>query len=223
MIPYWTDEIDLHLVTFTKRTQLLASPELGDVRHTGLVASGHKDLARELLALVRDQKPDLIHTTLFDADILGRLVGMRCRIPVSSSLVNLNYGPEQRARPGQRKSTLYGAQLVDMGSARAVSRFHALTKSVADTMAARLLIRRSRVEVIPRGRERCVLGARTTERRAKVRRVLDIGSGPLLIAAARHEYQKGLDVLIRAVPLVLAAFPDTRILVGGRTGLKQMH
>jgi glycosyltransferase involved in cell wall biosynthesis len=41
---------------------------------------------------------------------------------------------------------------------------------------------------------------------------------PLVVAAARHEYQKGLDVLVRAWPAIRAAVPGARLLIGGRRG-----
>ena len=45
--------------------------------------------------LATERRPDLLHTTLFEADIAGRTAGWSRRLPVVSSLVNLAYGPEQ--------------------------------------------------------------------------------------------------------------------------------
>jgi glycosyltransferase involved in cell wall biosynthesis len=48
-----------------------------------------------------------------------------------------------------------------------------------------------------------------------------LGAGPderLLLAVARHEYPKGLDVLLRALPLVRAQEPRVRLLVAGPEG-----
>jgi glycosyltransferase involved in cell wall biosynthesis len=98
-------------------------------------------------------------------------------------------------------------------------RFHALTDHVATVMARRLAIPRHRIDVIPRGRDPVRLGTRTDERRAAARRELGVGPDePLVIAAARHERQKGLDVLLRAVPAVLARQPRTRFVIAGRNG-----
>jgi glycosyltransferase involved in cell wall biosynthesis len=75
------------------------------------------------------------------------------------------------------------------------------------------------VEVIPRGRDPARLGDRTPERRARVRAGLGLAEGvPLLLAVARHEHQKGLDVLLEALPRVLAHTPEARLLVAGRDG-----
>jgi glycosyltransferase involved in cell wall biosynthesis len=44
------------------------------------------------------------------------------------------------------------------------------------------------------------------------------GGAPLVLAAARQEHQKGLDVLLEALPGVLASHPDARLLLAGRDG-----
>ena len=62
-------------------------------------ALGRAESAARVSALVRDRRPDLVHTTLFDADLVGRVGGWAARVGVVSSLVNVAYGPEQRANP----------------------------------------------------------------------------------------------------------------------------
>jgi glycosyltransferase involved in cell wall biosynthesis len=180
---------------------------------------GRRGWVRRAVALVRDRRPDLVHTTLFEADIAGRLAGASARVPVVSSIVNVGYGPAERKEPGIRPWRLMGAQLFDIATARLVRRFHAVSRHVADVMAPRLLVPRSRVDVVPRGRDPEALGVRTPERRARVRSKLGADSGDrLLLAVARQEYQKGLDVLLRALPDVQAEFPRARLMVAGREG-----
>jgi glycosyltransferase involved in cell wall biosynthesis len=100
-----------------------------------------------------------------------------------------------------------------------VVRFHANASYIADLMAPRLHIPRNRVEVIPRGRDPARLGERTRERSARVRATLGAAAGgPLVLAVARHEHQKGLDVLLEALPQVLERAPEARLLVAGRDG-----
>jgi glycosyltransferase involved in cell wall biosynthesis len=180
---------------------------------------GRPGWARRALQLVRRRQPDLVHTTLFEADIAGRIAASIAGIPVVSSLVNVEYGPEQISDPRLRTWKLRGAQLLDMLTARRVVRFHAITRHVADVMAARLRIPRNRIAVVPRGRDPEQLGARTPERREAIRRSIGVGPDTLLIlAAARQEYQKGLDVLVRAMPEVLKAVPSARLAIAGRDG-----
>jgi glycosyltransferase involved in cell wall biosynthesis len=86
-------------------------------------------------------------------------------------------------------------------------------------MSTRLRIRPSRIDVIPRGRDPELLGSRTEVRRQRVRRELNVDpKSKLLIAAARQEHQKGLDVLLDAMPAVVGAVPEARLLIAGREG-----
>lgn len=223
MVPFWTDRMDVHVVTFSNWDHLADDLISAGATVTNLSSQGRLDLARELASLVRSSRPDLIHTTLFDADIIGRLAAVRTRTPVSSSLVNVNYGPEQLTIPGRRRRALLAAQMADATTAQAVRRFHSLTHHVADVMSRRLLIRRSKIDVIPRGRDASLLGLRTPETRSEVRAALGIGAEPLVLAAARHEWQKGLDVLLQAAPRVLRSHPTATFLIGGRHGAQTEH
>ena len=167
--------------------------------------------------LVADVRPDLVHTTLFEADLVGRAAAGR--VPVVTSLVNHAYGAAQADAPGLRRWKLGAARLLDAASARRVVRFHAISGHVAELMAARLRVPRERIEVVPRGRDPAALGTRTPARRAAARAALGLGPDtPLVLAAARHEHQKGLDVLLAAFPAVARAAPGARLAVAGRTG-----
>jgi glycosyltransferase involved in cell wall biosynthesis len=167
--------------------------------------------------LVAGSRPDLVHTTLFEADLAGRAAAGRVR--VVTSLVNDAYGTTQAGAPGVAGWKLEAARLMDAVSARRVARFHAISGHVADRMAARLRIPRDRIEVVPRGRDPAALGARTPARRAAARAALGLGPDtPLVLAAARHEHQKGLDVLLAAFPAVAAAVPRARLAMAGRSG-----
>ncbi|MEY2478453.1 MAG: hypothetical protein QOG87_3768 [Actinomycetota bacterium] len=162
-------------------------------------------------------RPTLVHTTLFEADVIGRVAARRTRTPVVSSLVNEGYGPEF-ARGGGARWKLRSAQIVDAATARLVTRFHAVTASVADTMTSRLRLPRHRVDVVHRGRDPNALGRRSADRTAATRARLGLGEGPLLLAAGRQEYQKGFDVLLSAFPEISALLPGATLLVAGRAG-----
>jgi glycosyltransferase involved in cell wall biosynthesis len=203
---------------------LLDRPELVD-RLTAAGASvllpltsrGRVRRARELEQRIRSAAPDLVHTTLYESDVLGRVAARRAGVPVVSSLVNVAYGRDQREHLSRAK--LAGAQALDMATARLVTRFHALTQHVRSEMSRRLLIPPTRIDVIPRGRDRLLLGTRSPARTAEVRQRLGVRPGSfLVVSAARHEYQKGLDVSVQAVARLRATGTDVTYLVAGRTG-----
>jgi glycosyltransferase involved in cell wall biosynthesis len=111
------------------------------------------------------------------------------------------------------------ARWTDAGTARLVRRFHAVTKQVADVMAARLRLPRERIDVVPRGRNPEMFGRRDSNHLLATRALLGIApDAPLLVSVARHEYQKGLDVLLRATAQVITDVPALRVVIVGRTG-----
>jgi glycosyltransferase involved in cell wall biosynthesis len=166
-----------------------------------------------------ERRPHLVHTTLFEADVVGRTAAKFARVPVVSSLVNVAYGPDQVSDPRLSAWKIRSAQFVDAVTAHNVRRFHAITGHLADVMSSRLRISRARFDVIPRGRDPDALGIRTPIRRARVRAQLGIGADdPLLLAAARHEYQKGLDLLLKAFSFVVREQPNARLFIAGRDG-----
>ena len=60
--------------------------------------------ARALRRIIRRERPDLVHTTLFDADIAGRLAAWGTGVPVLSSLVNDTYGQARQTDPNVARS-----------------------------------------------------------------------------------------------------------------------
>jgi glycosyltransferase involved in cell wall biosynthesis len=182
-------------------------------------SGGRLGWLRRARQLLNARAPDLLHTTLFEADVVGRIAAFANRVPVVSSLVNVMYGPEQLHDPSLRPWKVRGAQALDAVTARRVARFHAITGYVADVMARRLRIARDLIDVIPRGRDPGELGLRSPERTARARLGLGIGADEtLVLAAARHERQKGLDVLLEAFPLVLRKVPKAKLVIAGRGG-----
>lgn len=184
-----------------------------------LVAGGRLGALREIRRLLVERRPDLLHTTLFESDVLGRAASVRTGVPAVTSLVSDSYGPAHVHDPGLRAWKVRGAQLVDAVTARQAVRFHAITRYVAEVCSARLRIPAGRIDVIPRGRDPARLGTRSAERRRSVRAALGVDeTTPLLLAVARQERPKGIDRLLDALPSVAASHPGVRLLVAGREG-----
>ncbi|AXI76660.1 glycosyltransferase [Peterkaempfera bronchialis] len=196
-------------------------PELAAAGATlfGVHRAGRSGRVRGLYELLRERRPDLVHTTLFESDVLGRSAALAARVPVVSSLVNSSYGPEHVHARGLSPWKVRAAQAVDGVTAQGTRRFHALTRHVAGAMSRRLRISPDRIDVIPRGRDPELLGTADPERRAKVRASLGLPQEvPLVLAAARQQYQKGLDVLLESWPRVRRAVPEAVLLLAGGPG-----
>jgi glycosyltransferase involved in cell wall biosynthesis len=211
--------VDLEVAYLHERPGVRDDLMAAGVKLTPLTdVDGRLGWLRRARRLIYDRQPDLVHTTLFEADIVGRVAARLTRTPVVSSLVNVNYGPEQLSDRRLVPWRLRGAQIVDATTARLVVRFHAVSEDVANIMSTRLRIRSELIEVIPRGRDSARLGVRSDERKVQVREQLGMQDERVLLAVGRHEYQKGLDVLMAALPGLLASVPGARLLIAGREG-----
>lgn len=213
--------IDLHIAYLVERDGLRR-----DLTGAGIpvvsLATGNRDRRRWLrrtIDLVQHLQPDVVHTTLFEADLAGRRAAARLGIPCVSSLVNTVYGRTEASRDDLPRLKLRAAQAIDALTARRVTRFHAVTQHVAAVMRRRLMIPAHKIEVIPRGRDASALGRRSVERSRVTRRRLGVAANvPLILAVGRQEPQKGLDILLMALAAVRSQFPDARLVVAGREG-----
>ena len=213
--------IDLHVAYLVEREGLRREIERAGVPVVSLAAPGaqRRDWYARATELVGELRPDVVHTTLFEADLAGRRAAARHGVPAVSSFVNTTYERAQAGRENVSRVRLRAAQAADAYTARTVTRFHAVTEHVAQVMSRRLLVPRSKIDVIPRGRDGDVLGRRSPARTSEVRRRLGVGPGdPLIVAVGRQEPQKGLDVLLDAVPAVRERHPGVRVVVAGREG-----
>ena len=208
--------VEIEVAYFHHRTGALEKFEAAGVRliHVSPGRSRVTTIWR-LRRVVRERRPDVVHTMVFEADIIGRTAAFLTRTPVMSSIISEMYGPSQfghAARPWKLRL----AQLADIGTARFVSRFHAVSRTAADSVGPRLLVNRSKIEVIYRGRSVRELGLRTPERRAAVRRELQIPNDvALVLAVGRLVPPKGFDVAVRAIKKVLVELPVTLVIAGG--------
>lgn len=208
--------IDLHVCYFVEREGV--HEQLRDAGAT----LHHVDAPRPARAfalrqLIATTDPDIVHTTLFEADQAGRLAGVMSRRPVISSLVSTGFelGPLMSASGLRARA----AVAVDAITARAVASFHAVSAPVADVMSRRLRVDRDRFTIIPRGREPSDLGERSAERRRDVRDRLGVApTTPLVVGIGREVLPKGHTTLLRAVPALAADVPGVRVLLAGQRG-----
>lgn len=178
------------------------------------------DRIRSTRALLREIRPDLLHTTLFDADVIGRIAALGTPTKVLTSLVNTSYEPVRLHDPRIRRSGLLAAQFLDAATARlGTQHFHAITDAVRQSAIRRLKIPPERISVVPRGRRRSRLGEPGAQRRAQVRRRLNVPlDARVLLHVGREEHQKGHAVLLEAAAPILLERPDVVLMLAGRRG-----
>ena len=222
MLPFFTRAgVEPTVVCLVRQDEgvLASTRELGvDVRM--LKGHGWLSRARELHSLVQGIRPDLLHTTIFEADVLGRIAAVRTGTPVLTSLVNTTYDPVRLQDPNIRRWRLGVVKGVDGWTARHLTtHFHAITEAVKDAAVRDLRVKARDVTVVPRGRDAARLGEPSKDRRAKARSLLDLNADDVVVATVgRQEFQKGQWHLLEATASLIQLNPSFRLLIAGRRG-----
>lgn len=176
--------------------------------------------ALELRRLLAKDRPDLVHTTLFESHLVGRLAVAGLGIPLVSSLVNTEYEPVRRQDPNVGAARLAAVRALDRWSGRLFTRrYHAITEAVARSAERTLGIRRRSITVVPRGRDPARFKPPDAGRRRRARSALGLASdAEVLVNVGRHEFQKGHEHLLRATAILARSRPRLRVVVAGRRG-----
>lgn len=210
--------VDLHVLSLGSQLDLAHRLEdSGAVLHTGSSEGSRTANIQAVLRAARAIRPDLVHTTLYEADIAGRVGARLLGVPSSTSLVNDSYGRSHYAESSTLK--LHAARGLDGVTARFARRFHAITTAIAESVAPRIGVPVEKVEVIPRGRDPRSYPFRTAEQRASVRAELELPLDvPVVLAVGRLEPQKGLKHLLDALPAIAANNTGLVTLIAGKDG-----
>ena len=189
--------------------------EVRVLRARGLLAK-----AWQLRRHLRRDPPDVLHTTLFESDLVGRLAAAGTEVPVLTSLVNTTYDSIRLEDPRLSAPKLALVKRIDRWSARTMTdHFHAITEAVKRSSVDHLGLREERVTVIPRGRDEARLGAPSKERRARARLTHGVSDrAELAVVVGRQEHQKGHVHLLRATACLARSRPELVTLIAGREG-----
>lgn len=175
---------------------------------------------REVRRTLLDWRPSLIYTTLFEADLVGRLSALGTGVCVVGGLVNTTYDPVRLGDTAVRKWRLHAVRFVDGWTARRLcTHFHAISDAVKASAVSYLRIPPDRITVVRRGRNLSRLGEPSEIRWREVRRKENLPQDAFVfITVGRQEYQKGHVVLIGAFAQLAASQPSALLLIAGRDG-----
>lgn len=185
-----------------------------------LAADSWPGRVRSLRRKIRQDRPELVHASLFNSCLITRLACMGLSVPQINSLVSTMYDPSRVQGINAAPWKLSLVRIVDGVTARhLVERFHAVTKAVEFEATDVLGVDPARVTVIPRGRSASELGEATCERRLATRQSLGVDDDvPVILNVGRQDHPKAQAGLIRAFGLLRRERPDAVLLIAGREG-----
>lgn len=172
--------------------------------------------AGRLRTWIRKYRPDVIHTSLFTANLAGQVAGRTTRVPVLSTFTQS--GDVELVRSYQPGAASRGAAVLRAIATRVARsdrvRFRALTKDAAATNLRELRVPEYRARVIPRGVETSLPSPDPS-----VRRSFGVPPGaPLVVNIGRQAAQKGQEYLLDAFEFLCQQEPTAHLVILGREG-----
>jgi len=175
-------------------------------------------LAAEKLAQVyENEKPDIIHSTLFKSDVITRRLKSKYSIPLISSYVNNNYNPLRFKNLSFIQSLKVRlVQLYDTYSSRKVDYFISNSETIKEAKSKSTFVSKDKVKVIFRGRD--IQKFQTNFDRQKLedlKKSLNISNKTVLLNVSRLLERKGQMDMIDALPELIKIHPDIVLLIAG--------
>ena len=163
-----------------------------------------------LMKFIKAVKPDVIHTHLSYANIIGGVCGFFSRIPVVTTLHNSSYDPKKTSKIVIFIETIVLKFLTNL--------IIAVGYSVEKVHQARV---RKEIIVIPNA-VNPILPIEESERIQLKEKILGPGNFKVITAVGRLSPQKAYPDLLNAFTGVIQQFPDARLLVAGE-GKERQH
>jgi len=172
-----------------------------------------------LRRLIQMERPDVVHTALFESDVVGRLASIGQQTVVVSSLVNTPYDRIRLQNRDVSAVKLWAVRVIDGWTARCfTTHFHAVTEATKNAAVSELGLTPEHITVIARGRTD-LMGPPDAERTRKARLKFGVkDSDEVIVTTGRQEYQKGQRFLLEAMGEIARRRPHAVLLVAGRKG-----
>lgn len=183
-----------------------------DVPALGREIAPLRDMAalRQLLRLIARERPQIVHTHTSKAGFVGRLAARIARVP---AVIHQPHGHVFYGYWGPCRTALFTA--LERVAARWTDRIVTLTERGTEEHLARGIGRRAQYATVPSGVPTAALRAAAPPR-AAARARLGLEPGAFVVAAlGRFVPVKGFDLLVEALPALVAAAPAARLLLVG--------
>jgi glycosyltransferase involved in cell wall biosynthesis len=211
--------VTLDLALFTDRRLLVPTvQDMGVTVHDLSSASGARGLAAALGALVERLQPDLIHATLYEAEVPALLASRRTKVPALVTWATTTQTSTSEGGVASWKLKVVEATQTVLGR-YAGAKYQAVTQGVADSRGGTLKVPAAQIRVAERGRDAAKFRARSAEELAAVRSELGLAADDrLVLSVARLEPAKGLERLLGMVDELVDAVPGAVVAIAGRDG-----
>lgn len=174
---------------------------------------------REVLRLMRREKPQIVHTHTAKAGFVGRLAARLARVPV---VVHTFHGNVFKGYFSPRKTKLFIS--IEKNLARSTDAIIVLSEQQRDEILGLGIGRAEQYRVIPLGLDLSPF-LQSEKLRGELRQELKIDSAPLIGIVARLVPIKAIHLLLEAAVQVLKTHPQAVFLIVGdgelRTALEQ--
>jgi glycosyltransferase involved in cell wall biosynthesis len=189
--------------------ELLKEIEALGVRVINLKVKNKLDLRLfwKLYFVLRRERPEILHTHLFHANISGRIMAKFTGIPVVIST--------------QHHSTAFHGRLgiwADRLTACLTDKIIAVSEAAKRFCIEQESIPAKKISVVYNGIELVTPGTKTDS--GDLRKQLSLGDGPLIGSVGRFVRVKGYEYLLYAVPEIVNRYPDAKFIILGYGPLK---
>jgi glycosyltransferase involved in cell wall biosynthesis len=175
---------------------------------------------RRLRTWLRTNQPDLVHTHLWAANVIGRTAGRLAGVPVISSVHNPDHEP-QAWSDGADVSLIkrHAAKAMDRWTAKLGStRMVAVSDYVRKSAGRDLHFPLESIDLVYNPFDVDLMKAPVGKTREELLREIDLpANGQILLNVARVSPQKGLLYAVRALPEILRQYTQVHLLSVGAT------
>jgi glycosyltransferase involved in cell wall biosynthesis len=195
------EKIDIRIVALRHRTEGIEKEIIAQNFNVYFVQSkGLFRQSKELLRVIKEVRPHIVHSILFKSNLRTRLARMRHKFVHVESLVNCSYDKVRLKDPKISRASFFYHKYLDKFTSIWVDHFHAVTDGVKVHYHEELGIPLNKISVVYRGRNENDYVSERKALRTKYLREFNLPADALLIIhVGRQEYQKGHLVLLNAI------------------------
>lgn len=175
-----------------------------------------REALNKLIPLVQKIKPDIIHTTLFKSDIIGRKLKKHYKVPLVNSLVNNSYIKQRYNNLDFiSKVKLYLVQQYDSFTSKNVNLFISNSRAIKETNAVALKIPKNKIQVIHRGRDINDFQRIESSREENLKTELELFNKTIFLNVSRLLERKGQLDLLKSFKIFRKDHPNAILLIAG--------